>query len=182
MNLKWIQATIIFPVNVVIFIPAMLLFWTGYRYPFCSPTVSMPFLAGVMFIVMPLVTGCGCFALGIFLAGWTMRLFATKGEGTAAPWNPPKKLVVAGPYRYVRNPMITSVLLMLLGEGFLLSSEVVFVWFAVFWLGNMIYFPLFEEKDLDKRFGESYLEYKRNVPRWLPRRTPWNQTNDSVKR
>ncbi|MDR3233840.1 MAG: isoprenylcysteine carboxylmethyltransferase family protein [Planctomycetaceae bacterium] len=175
MTLKWIQATIIFPINAVIFIPAVLLFCTGSHYRIHT-SISIPSIAGVAFISIPFVTGCVFFVCGVCLAGWTMRLFATQGEGTAAPWNPPKKLVVAGPYRYVRNPMITSVLLMLSGEALLLWSGVVFAWFAVFWLGNMIYFPLFEEKDLEKRFGESYQEYKYNVPRWIPRITPWNQT------
>jgi protein-S-isoprenylcysteine O-methyltransferase Ste14 len=163
MIVQWIQTTIIFPINVVIFIPAVLLFCTGYR---CNIYADALFAAGFAALV-----------LGVCLAGWTMRLFATKGEGTAAPWNPPKKLVVAGPYRHVRNPMITSVLLMLLGESLLLHCWIVSAWFAVFWLGNSIYFPLFEEKDLEKRFGKSYQEYKRNVPRWIPRITPWKQTD-----
>jgi protein-S-isoprenylcysteine O-methyltransferase Ste14 len=102
-----------------------------------------------------------------------MLLFATKGRGTAAPWNPPKKLVVSGPYCHVRNPMITSVLTIQIAEVLLLNSFWIFFLFLLFFAGNMIYFPMFEERDLEKRFGQSYLDYKRNVPRWLPRLTAW---------
>ena len=66
--------------------------------------------------------GVGSLAAGLLLAGWTLRLFATVGQGTPAPWDPPQKLVVRGPYRHVRNPMISSVLLMLAGEALLYQS------------------------------------------------------------
>jgi protein-S-isoprenylcysteine O-methyltransferase Ste14 len=102
-----------------------------------------------------------------------MWLFAHRGKGTAAPWNPPKKLVVEGPYAYVRNPMITSVFMMQIAEALLLNSWLIFGLFGLFLLGNMVYFPFFEEKDLEKRFGDDYRTYKRNVPRWIPRLTPW---------
>jgi protein-S-isoprenylcysteine O-methyltransferase Ste14 len=160
MIFEWIRTTIILPLNVLVIIPAILLYLTGYRW---TPNSAALLLVGGVLL-----------ACGIFLAGWTMRLFAVKGQGTAAPWNPPKKLVVSGPYCYVRNPMITSVLTMQIAEALLLNSWLVFGLFILFFAGNMIYFPLFEEKDLEKRFSESYLEYKRNVPRWIPRFTAWH--------
>jgi len=95
------------------------------------------------------------------------------GQGTPAPWNPPKKLVVRGPYRHVRNPMITSVLFVLLAEALLLRSWPLAGWLIIFFLANAIYFPLVEERGLVRRFGEDYLQYKRHVPRWLPKVTPW---------
>jgi protein-S-isoprenylcysteine O-methyltransferase Ste14 len=160
MTFEWIRTIIILPVNVLVFIPAILLYCVGYRWTLNHPALLV---LGVIFLLF-----------GLSLAGWTMRLFAVIGKGTAAPWNPPKKLVVSGPYCHVRNPMITSVLTMLLAEALLLNTWWCGGLFVLFWLGNMIYFPFFEEKDLEKRFGESYLEYKRNVPRWIPRLTPWN--------
>jgi protein-S-isoprenylcysteine O-methyltransferase Ste14 len=102
-----------------------------------------------------------------------MRLFSRLGQGTAAPWNPPRRLVIAGPYRHVRNPMISSVLIMLMAESLLLNSFVLLAWWAIFWLGNILYFPLKEEKDLERRFGASYAIYKKHVPRWVPRLRPW---------
>ena len=112
--------------------------------------------------------------IGLGLAVWTVRLFVTRGEGTPAPWDPPRKLVVAGPYRHVRNPMITSVLLMLFGESLILQSSPIGAWLILFFVVNGVYFPLLEEKGLEKRFGDDYRRYKRNVPRWLPRLSPWN--------
>lgn len=112
---------------------------------------------------------------GLFLAVWTARLFATAGEGTPAPWDPPRKLVVRGPYRHVRNPMITAVLLILAAEALLLRSWALAAWLLVFFGANAIYFPWREEKELDKRFGEPYRRYQANVPRWIPRLSPWRQ-------
>ena len=162
MAYEWVRTIIILPMTVLVFIPAIVLCFTGYRWIPNHPVLLA--LGGVLLI------------LGLALAGWTMRLFAVQGQGTAAPWNPPKKLVVSGPYRYVRNPMITSVLIMLLAEALLLNTWWCVTLFVLFWLGNMIYFPFFEEKDLEKRFGESYIEYKKHVPRWIPRWTPWDST------
>jgi len=102
-------------------------------------------------------------------------LFTKYGEGTPAPWDPPRKLVIIGPYRYVRNPMITGVLLVLLAEALLFGSWLIAGWMLLFLLGNVIYFPFVEEKGLEKRFGDEYLKYKARVPRWIPRLTPWEK-------
>lgn len=118
--------------------------------------------------------GLAAAGLGLALATWTVTLFTKFGQGTPAPWDPPQKLVIRGPYRYVRNPMITGVLLLLLAETLLLQSLPIFLWLTFFLLLNNIYFPLFEERSLEKRFAADYLEYKKHVPRWIPRQTPWN--------
>jgi protein-S-isoprenylcysteine O-methyltransferase Ste14 len=96
-------------------------------------------------------------------------LFARVGEGTLAPWDPTRKLVVRGPYRHVRNPMITGVLAILLGEAALFGSWPLLVWAFGFFALNAIYMPLVEEPGLVRRFGDDYVRYRRNVPRWLPR-------------
>ena len=103
------------------------------------------------------------------LAVWTIRLFAHEGEGTLAPWDPPSTFVVNGPYRVVRNPMISGVIAILLGESLVLGSRGVATWAVAFALINVFYIPLLEEPMLVARFGESYREYKRTVPRWVPR-------------
>jgi protein-S-isoprenylcysteine O-methyltransferase Ste14 len=69
--------------------------------------------------------------------------------------------------------MITGALSMLLAETLLLKSWPIFLWLLVFFLLNSVYFPLVEERSLEKRFGADYLEYKKHVPRWIPRLTPW---------
>ena len=117
--------------------------------------------------------GLGIFGLGICFGFWTASLFVTIGKGTPAPWDPPKKLVVRGPYRHVRNPMITSVLLMLLGEALTLQSWPIGWWGLFFFAANSVYFPLSEEKGLERRFGHDYRTHKANVPRWLPSLTAW---------
>jgi protein-S-isoprenylcysteine O-methyltransferase Ste14 len=82
-------------------------------------------------------------------------------------------LVVQGVYRHVRNPMISGVNAILLGEAIMAASLPLAGWFLVFAVANIIYIPLAEEPGLVKRFGEDYEQYRRNVPRWIPRLTAW---------
>ena len=113
-------------------------------------------------------------AAGLALFVWTVRLFVQIGRGTLAPWDATRRLVVEGPYRYVRNPMITTVLTILIGEALTLGNLWIAVEAAVFFTINAIFFPLSEEPGLRQRFGAEYDEYARNVPRWLPRLRAWN--------
>lgn len=105
---------------------------------------------------------------------WTVSLFARVGGGTLAPWDPTSRLVVLGPYRHVRNPMITGVLAILLGEASLFGSLPLLLWFAAVFAVNAVYLPLVEEPGLRTRFGADYEAYRANVPRWLPRLRPWD--------
>jgi protein-S-isoprenylcysteine O-methyltransferase Ste14 len=120
------------------------------------------------------VLGLALIAAGFAMWLWTVRLFARIGQGTLAPWDPTRRLVVEGPYRHVRNPMITGVLAVLLGEAALFGSTALLIWCAAFLAVNWAYFVLSEEPGLVRRFGDEYREYKRNVPRWVPRRRPWS--------
>jgi protein-S-isoprenylcysteine O-methyltransferase Ste14 len=115
------------------------------------------------------VIGAAVVALGVVLVGWTIRLFDTAGHGTLAPWDPTSALVVRGPYRYVRNPMITGVATILAGEALFFRSWGIAIELAVFVAVNAVYFPLVEEPGLRRRFGSDYEEYCARVPRWLPR-------------
>jgi protein-S-isoprenylcysteine O-methyltransferase Ste14 len=115
------------------------------------------------------VVGGLLIGLGLALVVWTATLFAKVGRGTLAPWDPTSRLVVRGPYRYVRNPMITGVGTILAGQALLFRSWGIAVELAVFGLVNAIYFPLVEEPGLRRRFGDEYEEYCSRVPRWLPR-------------
>lgn len=105
--------------------------------------------------------------LGLFIA--TNRLFISIGQGTLAPWDETQRLVVRGIYRHVRNPMISGVFAVLLGEALLAGSPALLIWCAIFAAINLIYIPLVEEPRLEARFGEAYRQYKRDVPRWLPK-------------
>ena len=120
------------------------------------------------------VAGALLIAAGLAMWVWTVRLFARIGQGTLAPWDPPERLVVEGPYRHVRNPMITAVLAVLLGEAALFGSVALLVWAAGFFVVNWVWFVGEEEPGLERRFGEEYRAYQRAVPRWLPRRTPYD--------
>ncbi len=111
--------------------------------------------------------------IGVSLFFHSLRRFAAEGEGTLAPWDPPRRLVLRGPYRYVRNPMISGVLFVLCGEALVLLSVGLAQWALAFLLINLLYIPLVEEPQLKRRFGEPYLEYCRHVPRVLPRLRPW---------
>jgi protein-S-isoprenylcysteine O-methyltransferase Ste14 len=111
--------------------------------------------------------------VGFALFAWCVALFARVGRGTLAPWDPTRRLVVVGPYRHVRNPMISGVLGMLLGEALVLGSRVVAAWCATFLVINQIYFVLLEEPGLVARFGDDYRAYRAAVPRWVPRMQPW---------
>jgi protein-S-isoprenylcysteine O-methyltransferase Ste14 len=117
--------------------------------------------------------GTALVALGVALVAWTATLFARAGRGTIAPWDPTSRLVVLGPYRHVRNPMISGVLAILLGEAALAGSVPLLLWFAGVLAVNAVYLPLVEEPGLRKRFGTDYDAYRANVPRWLPRLRPW---------
>lgn len=113
---------------------------------------------------------------GLALFSASLRRFGAEGKGTLAPWDPPVRLVVGGPYAFVRNPMISGVLLVLVAEGLLLRSLPVLQWAGAFFLVNAVWIPLVEEPGLRARFGASYDEYARAVPRLIPRLRPWRRS------
>lgn len=114
------------------------------------------------------VLGGVVFGAGLGLFAWCLVLFARIGRGTLAPWDPTRRLVAVGPYRYVRNPMISGVAAMLLGEALFFGSALLASWVVLFILVNHVYFVVSEEPGLERRFGAAYTEYKDRVPRWLP--------------
>jgi protein-S-isoprenylcysteine O-methyltransferase Ste14 len=119
------------------------------------------------------VAGALVAAAGLAMLAWTVTLFVRIGRGTLAPWDPTRKLVVRGPYAHVRNPMITGVLAILIGQAIAFAARPLWTWAALFVAINHVYFLLSEEPGLAGRFGAEYDEYKRHVPRWIPRLTPW---------
>lgn len=124
--------------------------------------------------IAPITVGLLVFIGGLVLMFQTISLFITVGKGTLAPWDATQKLVIRGPYRYVRNPMICGVFAILLGESIILGSVPILGWLFFVVLLNMVYIPPSEEPGLLKRFGEEYITYKRHVPRWIPRLKPWD--------
>jgi protein-S-isoprenylcysteine O-methyltransferase Ste14 len=123
-------------------------------------------------IVLQLI-GTAIVAVGLALFVSSLRRFVTEGRGTLAPWDPPRRLVVRGPYRFVRNPMISGVTFVLFGEALILLSRPHAMWAVTFLAMNIVYIPLLEEPMMRERFGEDYREYCRHVGRLVPRLRPW---------
>ncbi|MFI4973916.1 MAG: methyltransferase family protein [Caulobacterales bacterium] len=120
--------------------------------------------------------------LGIFLAvaGLIPLLesfvrFALEGLGTPAPIAPPKHLVVGGFYRHVRNPMYVGVVAIVLGQALYFADQRILAYAAIVWLAFHAFVVGYEEPTLRELFGGAYDEFCTNVPRWLPRITPWRQ-------
>lgn len=111
----------------------------------------------------------GFIAAGAALYLSCLWIFASVGQGTPGPWDAPRRFVAVGPYRWVRNPIYIGALLAVVGEAWLFLALPLLV-YAV---GMAISFHLFvmgyEEPTLRRRFGETYVEYLRTVPRWIPR-------------
>ena len=99
--------------------------------------------------------------------------FATFGRGTPAPIDPPKRLVVRGLYRFVRNPMYVGVLSVVLGQAALFHSPALLEYAAILFAGFHLFVVGYEEPALRSQFGESHARYCAAVRRWLPRTTPW---------
>lgn len=161
--LRHLFAIAVLPFTVMVLVPL----WIVRRYPVFLWDEFGPFY------LLPQLAGVAVLAIGQRFFWASLRRFAEEGEGTLAPWDPPRRLVVSGPYRYVRNPMISGVTLNLFGLALLLLSPPLLAWAAAFLAVNSIYIPLVEEPQLERRFGESYREYCRNVPRVIPRLRPW---------
>ena len=157
--------SLILPFSALVVIPGLILLSSW----------STPLGVNAYLPVFQVITGSLMCLLGLILLAVTIRMFVVIGGGTLAPWDPTSRLITEGIYGHVRNPMISGVLIALLGESVLLGSPGVFFWAVVFFVGNTIYFRYFEEKGLTGRFGEEYLEYSKHVPMWVPRIRPWNK-------
>ena len=163
--LRQLLAILLLPVSAGITVPALLTLITRAVRPGWGLAEPWAYV--------PMAGGAALTALGIALAAGTIRLFARLGRGMLAPRGPARQLVLAGPYRYVRNAMISGVGLVLLAEALLLGSLPRLVCFGVFGAVNAIYIPVVEEPDLLERFGAAYVRFRDNMPRWMPRLRRW---------
>jgi protein-S-isoprenylcysteine O-methyltransferase Ste14 len=146
--------TLVVPGSVGVLIPRFVLLDTGGSY-------SLP-AAGWRWIgFLPLIVG----ACWYFKCAWD---FAVTGLGTPAPIDMPRKLVVKGLYRFVRNPMYVGVASSVLGQAILFGSSAVCIYIGCVWLICNLFVVFYEEPTLRRKFGAEYEEYCRRVPRWLP--------------
>lgn len=122
---------------------------------------------GALFAVM----GWALVVAGAAVLLYGVWRFAAEGRGTPSPSHPTERLVIAGPYRYVRNPMYLAVGAVILGQAILFAGVVIWVYLALFAVAVVIFVKAYEEPTLTRTFGDEYVRYKRRVPGWWPRVT-----------
>ncbi len=166
--LRHALAVLMLPTVVVIVIPI----WIAIQSA-TDPTVPTT-ITGWAFAIL----GLAALAVGGTLFVASLTGFGRTGKGTLAPWDPPTNLVVDGPYAFVRNPMISGVILFLIGEALVLRSAPHAWWALAFALANALHIPLVEEPGLRERFGAEYEDYAAHVPRLIPRLRPWRKQRD----
>jgi protein-S-isoprenylcysteine O-methyltransferase Ste14 len=145
---------------VLVFVPGRILAWSGVARPASlGPLEIAGIVAGVA---------------GGTLALWCVLTFALVGNGTPAPFDPPRKLVVRGPYRHVRNPMYLGAALALAGAAIVYRSLPVLGYLGLFVVATHTFVVWYEEPTLARLFGAQYEAYRAAVGRWLPKRwTGW---------
>jgi protein-S-isoprenylcysteine O-methyltransferase Ste14 len=119
------------------------------------------------------VAGAVVVAMGVLVLLDAFVRFVVEGLGTPAPVAPTERLVVGGPYRYVRNPIYVAVTAVILGQALLLGELVLIPYGVGFALLCAAFVRWYEEPTLLRRFGAQYQAYRRAVPAWWPRRRPW---------
>jgi len=139
----------------LIYLPTRLLSWSGIVRP---ATIAAPQVAGMLVS-----------ALGAALALWCIFTFALIGRGTPAPFDPPRLLVIRGPYRFVRNPMYIGAGLALAGAALYYGSWPLLAYAVGFFLLMHIFVAWYEEPTLRRTFGKDYEAYCQQVGRWWPR-------------
>jgi protein-S-isoprenylcysteine O-methyltransferase Ste14 len=164
---RHVLSFLVAPVTMTVVIPALIVIASDAR---------MPDLHAPLHLVLVILGGV-LIAGGVGMLIWTVYLFDRVGKGTLGvgdAMGQPVNLVVRGPYRHVRNPMISGVFAILLGEAAVAASGWLLLWFAIFFSGMTTFIQVWEEPHLIQRFGDEYVSYRANVPRWVPRRTAWN--------
>jgi protein-S-isoprenylcysteine O-methyltransferase Ste14 len=138
----------------LILMPGRILAWSGVTRPATFGPLE--------------VAGAGLTGLAAALAVWCIGTFVVVGKGTPAPFDPPRRLVVRGPYRLVRNPMYLGAGLAIWGAALVYRSVALFSYGAGFLLVMHALVVGYEEPTLERAFGEDYAAYRVRVPRWLP--------------
>lgn len=153
--LRTITYAALFAGVLLVYLPARLMAWTGFTRPASigGPQLIALVLAGA----------------GALTALWCISTFVRVGKGTPAPFDPPRRLVIAGPYRFVRNPMYMGGGLALGGAALYFASLALLIYGAAFLLVCQLFILLYEEPTLRQTFGPEYHAYCHDVRRWLPR-------------
>ncbi len=120
--------------------------------------------------VVNLIVGLAVIVLGLGLAWWSIYRQLTIGQGTPVPIAPTKNLVARAPFTYCRNPMTLGTIVAYLGLCVCIGSISATIFILILATVLLLYIKLLEEKELEARFGEAYLDYKRKTPFILPRK------------
>jgi protein-S-isoprenylcysteine O-methyltransferase Ste14 len=152
--IRAITYAVLFIGFLLVFLPARVVSWSGIVRPV---TIGVAQVTGV-------VVGVS----GAALALWCIVTFVVAGRGTPAPFDPPRRLVVAGPYRWVRNPMYLGASLALAGAALFYESWALLGYCAAFALMTYLFVVVYEEPTLRATFGAPYVRYCERVPRWWP--------------
>lgn len=137
-------------------VPWMLTDWSAHDWPVPARVLGALMIGAGLAVLLP-----------------AFARFVVEGIGTPAPVAPTERLVVGGAYRYVRNPMYLAVAALILGQALLLGQVELLVYAAVFCATVAAFVHGYEEPMLSSRFGAEYEAYRRAVPGWRPRLTPW---------
>src|ERR1700746_1165408 len=142
---------------VLVYLPGRFLSWSGIVAP---ATTGAPRVAGM-------IMG----SIGTVIAVWCVFPFVFIGKGTPAPFDPPRKLVIRGPYRFVRNPMYIGAGMTLAGAALYYESLSILIYAGLFFLITHLFVVLYEEPTLRRTFGDEYEAYCQRVRRWRPHRS-----------
>jgi protein-S-isoprenylcysteine O-methyltransferase Ste14 len=146
---------------VLVYLPSRFLSWSGIVAP---ATTGAPQVAGMIVV-----------AIGTAIALWCVFTFVFVGKGTPAPFDPPRKLVIAGPYRFVRNPMYIGAGMTIAGAALFYKSLSIAIYAGLFFLITHLFVVFYEERTLRRTFGDEYEEYFRRVRRWMPTKSTWSR-------
>jgi protein-S-isoprenylcysteine O-methyltransferase Ste14 len=139
---------------VLVYLPGWFLAWSGIVAP---TTTGAPQVAGMIMVT-----------IGTVIALWCVFTFVFIGKGTPAPFDPPRKLVICGPYRFVRNPMYIGAGMTLVGAALYYESLAIFLYTGLFFLITHLFVVFYEEPTLRRTFGHEYEAYCRRTKRWWP--------------
>ncbi len=160
-NYKGVIISLILPIGAIIIIPFFIYLLTGSGILYFTFSSNTYYLILGFFLVL----------FGLYLLITCISIFYKKGQGTLLPLSKihTQHLVIVGPYKYVRNPMIIGVILTILGESLIFESLGIFIFAIIFFILNLIYIPLLEERGVLSRFGQEFIQYKREVNGWIPK-------------
>jgi protein-S-isoprenylcysteine O-methyltransferase Ste14 len=142
---------------VLVYLPDRFLAWSGVVEPATTGPLQV---AGMIMVI-----------IGTVIALWCVFTFVFIGKGTPAPFDPPRELVVRGPYRFVRNPMYIGATVTLLGVALFYGSLSILIYAGLFFLATHLFVVFYEETTLRRTFGSDYETYCRRVNRWWPKRS-----------